>query len=85
MKKFKMLAACLVLTLSLSALTACGTSRNNTKNPGSPFTKRPYPEISHPLSCTVIRCVTVIIVLRYNVLNKSALGRDMEKFRSVFR
>ena len=24
-------------------------------------------------------------VLRYNVLNKSALGRDMEKFRSVFR
>jgi len=30
MKKFKMLAACLVLTLSLSALTACGTNRNNT-------------------------------------------------------
>ena len=30
MKKFKMLAACLVLTLSLSALTACGTNSNNT-------------------------------------------------------
>ena len=35
MKKFKMLAACLVLTLSLSALTACGTNRNNTNTNNS--------------------------------------------------
>ena len=35
MKKFKMLAACLGLTLSLSALTACGTNRNNTNTNNS--------------------------------------------------
>ena len=41
MKKFKMLAACLVLTLSLSALTACGTNRNNTNTNNSGTIRQP--------------------------------------------